>query len=57
MSPLERKQKIYRNIKTNMVPYMEALPVIEDVNEIQMRSAEEIAKTSYCLFDFYSGSM
>lgn len=44
MSPLERKQKSIEILKTNMVPYMEALPVIEDVNEIQMRSAEEIAK-------------
>ena len=32
-----------------MVPYMEALPVIEDVNEIQMRSAEEIAKNELLL--------
>ncbi len=44
MNPLERKQKSVEILKTNKVPYMEGLPVIEGVNEIEMRSAEEIAK-------------
>ncbi|WP_454055378.1 DUF4272 domain-containing protein [Clostridium sp. Marseille-Q7071] len=44
MSPLERKQKSIEILKANKVPYMEELPVIEGVNEIEMRSAEEIAK-------------
>ncbi|WP_291578206.1 DUF4272 domain-containing protein [Clostridium sp. UBA6640] len=44
MSPLERKQKSIEILKDNKVPYMEGLPVIEGVNEIEVRSAEEIAK-------------
>ena len=44
MSPLERKEKSIEILKANKVPYMEGLPVIEGVNEIEMRSAEEIAK-------------
>jgi hypothetical protein len=44
MSLLERKQKSIEILKANKVPYMEGLPVIEGVNEIEMRSEEEIAK-------------
>lgn len=44
MNPLERKEKSIEILKANNVPYMEGLPVIEDANEIEMRSAEEIAK-------------
>ena len=44
MNSLERKQKSIEILKANKVPYMEGLPVIEDVNEIEVRSAEEIAK-------------
>ncbi|WP_411167536.1 DUF4272 domain-containing protein [Clostridium sp. MB05] len=44
MNQLERKQKSIEILKANKVPYMEELPVIEEANEIEMRSAEEIAK-------------
>ncbi|ARC86505.1 hypothetical protein U732_3302 [Clostridium argentinense CDC 2741] len=44
MNPLERKEKSIEILKANKVPYMEGLPVIEDANEIEMRSVEEIAK-------------
>lgn len=44
MSPLERKRKSIEILKSNQVPYMEGLPQIEDVTEIEARSAEEIAK-------------
>jgi len=44
MNPLERKQKSIKILKSNQVPYMEGLPVIEDSTEIKVRSAEEIAK-------------
>lgn len=44
MSPLERKEKSIEILKANKVPYMEGLPVIEDANEIEMRSVKEIAK-------------
>jgi len=44
VNSLERKQKSIEILKANKVPYMEGLPVIEDVNEIEVRSAEEIAK-------------
>ncbi|NOW91030.1 hypothetical protein BCD91_003053 [Clostridium beijerinckii] len=44
MNPLQRKQKSIEILKSNKVPYMEGLPIIEDVTEIEVRSAEEIAK-------------
>ncbi len=44
MNSLERKEKSIQILRANKVPYMEGLPAIEDVNEIEMRSAEEIAK-------------
>lgn len=44
MNLLERKEKSIEILKANKVPYMEGLPVIENVNEIEMRSTEEIAK-------------
>jgi hypothetical protein len=44
MNSDERKLKSIEILKLNQVPYMEGLPRIEDVNEIEVRSAEEIAK-------------
>ncbi|WP_238917468.1 DUF4272 domain-containing protein [Clostridium sp. YIM B02555] len=44
MNSEERKLKSIEILKLNQVPYMEGLPRIEDVNEIEVRSAEEIAK-------------
>jgi hypothetical protein len=44
MNSEERKLKSIEILKSNQVPYMEGLPRIEDVNEIEVRSAEEIAK-------------
>ncbi|MDS0525846.1 DUF4272 domain-containing protein [Clostridium sp. SHJSY1] len=44
MNSLERKQKSIEILKANKIPYMEGLPAIEAANEIEMRSAEEIAK-------------
>jgi hypothetical protein len=44
MSPIERKQKSIEILKAKQVPFMEGLPMIEDVTEIEVRSAEEIAK-------------
>ena len=44
MNPLERKQKSIEILKANQVTYIEGLSVIEDVHEIEVRSAEEIAK-------------
>lgn len=44
MNPLERKQKSIEILKANKVPYIEGLPLIEDINDIEVRSAEEIAK-------------
>lgn len=44
MNSVERKLKSIEILKSNQVPYMEGLPRIEDVNEIEVRSAEEIAK-------------
>lgn len=52
MNSLERKQKSIEILKANKVPYMEGLPVIEDVNEIEVRSAEEIAKRAIACLIF-----
>jgi hypothetical protein len=44
MNSEERKLKSIEILKSNQVPYIEGLPRIEDVNEIEVRSADEIAK-------------
>lgn len=44
MNPLQRKQKSIEILKANRVPYMEGLPAIQDADEVEGRSGEEIAK-------------
>lgn len=44
MNPLERKERSIEILKNVKVPFIEWLPAIEDENEIEIRSGEEIAK-------------
>ncbi len=44
MNPLERKEKFIEILKVNKALYMEGIPVIGNVNYIEVRSAEERAK-------------
>ena len=44
----ERKQQSIALLKEQGVPYIEHLPVIENADEVRLRSAEEIARRAIC---------
>lgn len=48
---LQRKNESIQKLKQNLIPYIDHLPVIESVEEVQVRSAEDIAKRAIaCLW-------
>lgn len=50
-TPLQRKNESIQKLKQNLIPYIDHLPVIESVEEVQVRSAEDIAKRAIaCLW-------
>ncbi len=50
-TPQQRKNESIQNLKQNLIPHIDHLPVIESVEEAQMRTAEEIAKRAIaCLW-------
>jgi hypothetical protein len=50
-TPLQRKNESIQKLQHNLIPYIDHLPVIESIEDVQMRSAEAIAKRAIaCLW-------